>query len=376
MKVVNVFFTEYPALLRLESDMMISEMPTRPADNKALQAHFAGRKTAGHSKGTASQGEEGNATSSERPDDITTSDKEGRDADGAQGGAEKAKMDEKLPDEQVAQLRQELQAVTSCINGGSKLKTITNPVPPMNETWVRLSKVKSDATHQPFRGSGLIEHHTFEWGKEVGPSRHRFATTLAQLCILEQAIVNTYRHALLNSPDSSAAFLRLRIEEATQPYRVKPAKTHRQTTLTQKAAGQAQDKFIWADRLSYDVDATGMTSFNLEDEIGASHMKALRDDQRQEVQKFVSAIEDSPTAWAVNTVLRDREYMERQPVRPQIQKLIEQLVKVRCLSYHIATFRLIMSHADRRCPSMHTSSAHQMLMLSLIWTWIFRPKSI
>jgi hypothetical protein len=335
---VTVFFNEYPALLHLESDLIVSEIPSRPADNKALGMHFTNPKTAANSKKAVIKSEEGGGTLREGSGSKDTeTDNEGHNAvtGGAEERSERAhgrepvKANEKLVDEQFAQLSRELDAATSYINGGSKLKGFANPIPSMNETWVRSSKVRGDATYQSFRGLGLIENHTFEWGKEVGPSRHRFATTLAQLCILEQAIVNTYRLPLLGCPNSAAAFIRLRIEEATRQYHAKPITTQRHPTLIKRQTEkQSQNSFVWADRLSYDVVVTRKTSFDLEEELGTSQTKALQDEQRQEIQKVINTIENTSSAWAVNTVLRDRDCVEKPDVLPVVQSLMEELVKV------------------------------------------------
>lgn len=318
--------------MRLESDIVTSKIPARPGDNKALQAYFTEPKTVGNSKKTAVKSGQEDEELLEQSEDVPAPD-EGHEVDDTKtrGGLQPRRPEEARMDK-FTQLSKELLVAIPFINNGQKLTAGINPIPPMNETWVRHSKAKADATHQSFWGLGLLENHTFEWGTEVGPSRHRFATTLAQLCILEQAILNLYRRALLDSLDSAAAFLRFRIEEVTEPYLAMPVKVSRQATLTSQKQGQrSQIKFLWADRLSYDREAASRTTFDVDDELQASRVKGLRDQQQLEIQKVVNVIESSSCAWAVNAVLQETDCTERPVMRSQIQELMSKLVKVKFL---------------------------------------------
>jgi hypothetical protein len=215
------------------------------------------------------------------------------------------------------------------LNGGTKVNTLQ--IRDLYQPWTRQSKISSDATEDTFRGMKLIQFHTFEWSMKSVASRSRAMRLMACMVIAEQAVINAYRPELLEDSAGGAAAIRFALEENTASYRVAFPGGKRRTTLANaKASNPHLVNLIWPDGLAVNQRALTKAehSFDLGFELAAHKRDVMRSRQSHQVQAIVNTVQKSPIAWEDTTGAVNVQ--ERPPLRPEVQRALENLVKVSC----------------------------------------------
>jgi len=174
----------------------------------------------------------------------------------------------------------------------------------------------TSSVHRGIDGVHLVHRTSWGWRSVSANSRHREFPNVAGSAVLEWGIIEEYRPQLL-APGSGANYLRgLLIQKLS------PMLKSRYTMTKQKA-----EEFTFTDQVAYSPDQDGR-SFQINECLSLLRDSLSRRSDAAAIQSLVKTVERCPLAW------RDPDGdagVKSPPVDPAVQRILEQLVKVRCL---------------------------------------------
>ncbi|KAF8125065.1 hypothetical protein EV363DRAFT_1299322 [Boletus edulis] len=185
------------------------------------------------------------------------------------------------------------------------------------EQWWRQLNIPVIPGKDIYRTAKLLNFHTGYWGPTSASSESRSRKETISAAISEYCTILDYRVPLLSQEGSAAAFIRCALENASS-FAVQVDKGRQ---------GPTSKLLTWPDGIEFNAEAASALSFDIVDENTRSLRIASRLRDQDAIQKVINIVQSCPVAWETPSVEEPATQTKSQPLRHEVAKILEDLVK-------------------------------------------------